>query len=113
MYAPARVENTKAWTALVNTPKAITGKGTNKGTSKHKTPFCAFGSGTIGSIIFNCICMISPEEILEGWLISSKMHPKEKKIKNGIILLIEKSLYLRRVLFVKSSYYCGRSYVSI
>ena len=37
MYAADKVENTNACTELVNKHKAITGKGTNKGTRKHKT----------------------------------------------------------------------------
>jgi hypothetical protein len=37
MYAPARVENTKACTELAKIPNTITGKGTNNGTNKHKT----------------------------------------------------------------------------
>ena len=37
MYAPARVENTNAWTELAKIPKTITGNGTNNGTSRHST----------------------------------------------------------------------------
>ena len=37
MYDAASVENTNACTELANIPKTITGKGTNNGTSRHKT----------------------------------------------------------------------------
>ena len=37
MYAAESVENTKACTELAKIPKAITGRGTINGTSKHKT----------------------------------------------------------------------------
>ena len=38
MYAPASVENTKAWMALVNNPKSINGIGTTSGTKAINTP---------------------------------------------------------------------------
>ena len=37
MYAAESVENTNACTELANRPKTITGKGTNRGTSKQST----------------------------------------------------------------------------
>ncbi len=37
MYAAESVENTRACTELAKIPRTITGKGTNSGTSKHKT----------------------------------------------------------------------------
>ena len=37
MYAADSVENTNACTELAKIPKHITGKGTKRGTSKHKT----------------------------------------------------------------------------
>ena len=37
MYAAESVENTNACTELAKIPRTITGKGINKGTSKHNT----------------------------------------------------------------------------
>ena len=37
IYAADKVENTSACTELAKIPKTITGSGTNKGTSKHRT----------------------------------------------------------------------------
>ena len=37
IYAADKVENTSACTELAKIPKTITGKGTNTGTSRHKT----------------------------------------------------------------------------
>ena len=37
MYAADKVEKTKACTELANRPRTITGRGTSKGTNKHKT----------------------------------------------------------------------------
>ena len=38
MYAPASVENTKAWIALVNNPNNNNGIGTTRGTKAINTP---------------------------------------------------------------------------
>ena len=37
IYAADKVENTSACTELAKIPKTITGRGTNNGTSRHKT----------------------------------------------------------------------------
>ena len=38
MYAPANVENTKAWIALVKRPNNINGIGIKSGTNERRTP---------------------------------------------------------------------------